>query len=85
MSYSSPSSRKSRKAASLSNVYYSNAVYFPNRQIYNGHTPGSLNYSCISTVYYSFATVTADGSVLVNPPLDFKPLGDITLTLLMSS
>lgn len=67
---STSSSLKSRKAASLSNVYYSNAVYFSNRQIYNGHTPGSLNYSCISTVYYSFASVASDGSVLVTllPP-----------------
>lgn len=66
-SSSSSPSRKSRKAASLSRVYYSNAVYFPNHKIYNGHSPGDLNYSCISTVYYCFASVSTDGGVFVSP------------------
>ena len=63
---SSSSSRKSRKAASASNVLYTNAVYFPNQRIYNGDTPGALNYACISHVYYAFANVTADGGVFVS-------------------
>lgn len=66
-SSSSSPSRTSRKAASLSRVYYSNAVYFPNHKIYSGYTPGGLNYSCISTVYYCFANVSTDGGVFVSP------------------
>ncbi|PSR79667.1 glycoside hydrolase [Coniella lustricola] len=61
-----PPSRKSRKAASLSQVYFSNAVYFPNHRIYNGDTPGSMNYNCISTVYYCFANVATDGGVFLS-------------------
>lgn len=67
---SSSSSRTSRKAVSLSQVFYKNAVYFPNYKLYNGDTPGDLNFSCISTVYYSFANVALDGGVFVSamPP-----------------
>ncbi|KAK4458797.1 family 18 putative glycoside hydrolase [Cladorrhinum samala] len=58
------SSRKSRMT-SASNVMYTNAVYFPNHSVYNGDTPGGLNYGCINRVYYAFANVTADGSVFL--------------------
>lgn len=60
------SSRTSRKAVSLSQVFYKNAVYFPNYRLYNGDTPGALNFSCISTVYYCFANVALDGGVFVS-------------------
>ncbi|KAJ9151780.1 Endochitinase B1 [Pleurostoma richardsiae] len=63
---SSSSSRKSRKATSLSSVMFTNAVYFPNHRIYNGDTPGALNYSCISHVYYCFANVAPDGGVFLS-------------------
>lgn len=65
-SSSSSSSHKSRKTASLSHVYYSNAVYFPNHMIYSGDTPGVLNYSCINTLYYCFANIAPDGGVFVS-------------------
>lgn len=65
-SSSSSSSGRPRTASSLSNVYYSNAVYFPNHKIYNGETPGSLNFSCINTVYYCYASVALDGGVFVS-------------------
>ncbi|KAL1835851.1 hypothetical protein VTJ49DRAFT_5970 [Mycothermus thermophilus] len=59
------SSRKSR-LASLSHVMYTNAVYFPNSRVYNGDTPGQLNYGCINRVYYAYANVTADGGVFLS-------------------
>jgi len=62
---SSSSSRKPRKPANVSNVMYTNAVYFPNYRIYKGDTPGQLNYACISLVYYAFANVAQDGGVFV--------------------
>jgi hypothetical protein len=46
---------------------YTNAVYWPNHRVYNGDTPGTLNYGCINRVYYAFANVTADGGVFVSP------------------
>jgi GH18 family chitinase len=53
---------------------YTNAVYWPNYRIYNGDTPGQLNYGCINRVYYAFASVTADGGVFVSQPyLDTHP------------
>ena len=60
------SSRRSRLAASVSNVMYTNAVYFPNQRIYQGQTPGMLNYSCINHVYYAYASVSTDGGVFVS-------------------
>jgi hypothetical protein len=55
---------------------YTNAVYWPNYRVYNGDTPGQLNYGCINRVYYAYANVTADGGVFVcrlrifpSPPL----------------
>ncbi|KAK5992863.1 Chitinase 1 [Cladobotryum mycophilum] len=61
----SSTSRKSRMATSVARVMYTNAVYFPNSRIYQGDSPGMLNYSCINHVYYAYASVTADGSVLL--------------------
>ncbi|KAI8964581.1 glycoside hydrolase family 18 protein [Daldinia sp. FL1419] len=65
MSSSSSSSRR-RKSISASNVMLTNAVYFPNLKIYNGATPGMMNYSCINHVYYAFASVSGDGSVFLS-------------------
>lgn len=62
----SSSSSRRRKTASTSSVMFNNAVYFPNFKIYNGATPGMMNYSCINHVYYAFANVAADGSVFVS-------------------
>ncbi|KAH7001699.1 glycoside hydrolase superfamily [Ilyonectria destructans] len=59
-------SRKSRIASSVSNVMYTNAVYFPNYRIYQGDTPGMLNYSCINHVYYAYASVSVDGGVFLS-------------------
>lgn len=63
---SSKSKSRRRMATSVSNVMFTNAVYFPNLKIYNGATPGMLNYGCISHVFYAFASVAADGSVFVS-------------------
>ncbi|KAK5663576.1 hypothetical protein OQA88_4007 [Cercophora sp. LCS_1] len=65
MSGSPSSSRKSRMA-SASNVLYTNAVYWHNLRVYNGDTPGTLNYGCINRVYYAYANVTADGGVFLS-------------------
>lgn len=51
---------------------YTNAVYFPNHRIYQGDTPGMLNYSCINHVYYAYASISVDGGVFVSrtqPPI----------------
>jgi chitinase len=53
----------------MSDVMFTNAVYFPNYRIYQGDTPGMLNYSCINHVYYAYASVSADGGVFVSFPL----------------
>ncbi|KAK1767030.1 endochitinase B1 [Phialemonium atrogriseum] len=66
MSSSSSSSRKSRMATSVSNVMYTNAVYFPNYRVYKGDTPGELNYGCINHVYYAFANLSPDGTVFLS-------------------
>ncbi|KAH0444363.1 class V chitinase [Colletotrichum camelliae] len=63
---SSSSSRKSRRTTSISNVMYTNAVYFPNDRIYQGDTPGAMNYGCINHVYYAFANVSPDGGVFLS-------------------
>lgn len=52
-------------ATSVANVMFTNAVYFPNYKIYNGASPGMMNYGCISHVFYAFASVASDGSVFV--------------------
>lgn len=62
----SAASRKSRIATSVARVMYTNAVYFPSSRIYQGDSPGMLNYSCINHVYYAYASVTADGNVFVS-------------------
>lgn len=76
------SSSSSRKAISSSQVFYKNAVYFPNQKLYSGESPGSLNYSCISTVYYCFASIGPDGGVFVSdtrsgPVLAVKEKADV--------
>lgn len=53
-------------AASVANLMFTNAVYFPNQKIYEGYTPGGLNYKCINHIYYAFATVGIDGGVFVS-------------------
>ncbi|KAL2023622.1 hypothetical protein VTK56DRAFT_1779 [Thermocarpiscus australiensis] len=57
--------RKSRTAGA-SHLMYTNAVYWPNYRVYDGHTPGALNYGCVNRVYYAFATVSADGGVFLS-------------------
>ncbi|KAI0595571.1 family 18 glycoside hydrolase [Biscogniauxia sp. FL1348] len=61
-----PSSSRRHLSASISSVMYTNAVYFPNSRIYNGATPGMMNYSCINQVYYAYANVAVDGSVFLS-------------------
>ncbi|KAF7934331.1 uncharacterized protein EAE98_000959 [Botrytis deweyae] len=53
-------------AASISNIMYKNAVYYPNYRVYRGETPGSLNFGCISHVFYAFAHVGPDGGVFLS-------------------
>ncbi|RYP10640.1 hypothetical protein DL764_000524 [Monosporascus ibericus] len=62
---SSSSSARRHMGTSASNVMYTNAVYFPNQKIYENFTPGMMDYGCVSHVYYAFANVLADGTVLV--------------------
>ncbi|KXJ86943.1 glycoside hydrolase superfamily [Microdochium bolleyi] len=52
-----------RRKASVAGIGYTNAVYFPSSKIYQGATPGMMNYKCINHVYYAFASVAADGTV----------------------
>ncbi|KAK8075840.1 hypothetical protein PG997_010503 [Apiospora hydei] len=59
-------SSSSRKRIATSGVYFTNAVYFPNHKIYSGFTPGMMNYSCISHVFYGFASVAMDGSIFLS-------------------
>ncbi|TVY73767.1 Chitinase 1 [Fusarium oxysporum f. sp. cubense] len=59
-------SRKSLVASTMPNAMFTNAVYFPNYRIYQGDTPGMLNYSCINYVYYAYACVSADGGVFLS-------------------
>lgn len=47
-------------------MMYTNAVYWPNYRVYHGDSPAQLNYGCINRVHYAFASVTADGGVLVS-------------------
>ncbi|RYO84842.1 hypothetical protein DL766_001534 [Monosporascus sp. MC13-8B] len=51
---------------SASNVMYTNAVYFPNQKIYEHFTPGMMDYGCVNHVYYAFANVSVDGTVLLS-------------------
>ncbi|KFX86568.1 hypothetical protein O988_09499, partial [Pseudogymnoascus sp. VKM F-3808] len=46
-----------------------NAVYYPNYCVYRGETPSTLNYKCISHVYYAYAHVNADGFVFLSDEL----------------
>ncbi|KAH7321341.1 family 18 glycoside hydrolase [Stachybotrys elegans] len=65
-SSSNAASRRSRLAQSVASVMYTNAVYFPNSRIYQGDTPGMINYSCVNHVYYAYANVSADGGVFLS-------------------
>lgn len=70
----SSSSRKPRMG-SKSNIMFTNAVYYPSYAIYTQDTPGQLNYSCISLVYYAFAKVTSEGHVFVSRHNPFQSRG----------
>jgi hypothetical protein len=52
--------------ASLLDLTRKNAVYYPNYRVYRGETPATLNYNCISHVFYAFAHVSPDGGVFVS-------------------
>ena len=69
----SSSSRKTARMVSASSVMYTNAVYWPNYRLYQGDTPGALNYGCINHVYYAFANVMADGGVFVSEVRVYDP------------
>lgn len=62
--YSQMQRRPSKPDTSVMRV---NAVYYPNYRIYRGNqeSPATLNYSCITHVFYAFAKVAPDGGVLV--------------------
>lgn len=65
-----------RRKASVAGIGYTNAVYFPNSKVYQGATPGMMNYKCINHVYYAFASLGTDGTVFVrlSPVLYLMPL-----------
>ncbi|ROT43651.1 chitinase [Sodiomyces alkalinus F11] len=63
---SSSTSRRTRRGKSISKLAYTNAVYFPNERIYQGDTPGALNYGYTNHVYYAFANVSPDGGVFLS-------------------
>jgi chitinase len=46
---------------------YTNAVYYANYRVYRGESPQSLNFRCISHVFYAFAGLGPDGFVYVSP------------------
>ncbi|PMD20929.1 glycoside hydrolase family 18 protein [Hyaloscypha hepaticicola] len=52
--------------ASISDLTRKNAVYYPNYRVYRDETPASLNYNCISHVFYAFAHVSPDGGVFLS-------------------
>jgi len=52
--------------ASISDLTRKNAVYYPNYRVYRDETPATLNYNCISHVFYAFAHVSPDGGVFVS-------------------
>ncbi|RYP11717.1 hypothetical protein DL767_011038 [Monosporascus sp. MG133] len=60
------SSARRRIGTSASDVMYTNAVYFPNQKIHENFTPGMMDYGCVNLVYYAFANVLADGTVLLS-------------------
>ncbi|EKD18188.1 uncharacterized protein L3040_007642 [Drepanopeziza brunnea f. sp. 'multigermtubi'] len=67
-SHASANRRPSRPSldASLANLTRKNAVYYPNYRVYRGETPDTLNYHCISHVFYAFAHVARDGGVFLS-------------------
>ncbi|TVY65528.1 Endochitinase B1 [Lachnellula suecica] len=64
--------------ASISNLTRKNAVYYPNYRVYRGETPATLNYNCISHVFYAFAHVSPDGVAF--PTYDLRLLTSFTLS-----
>ncbi|CZS95424.1 probable chitinase 1 precursor [Rhynchosporium agropyri] len=52
--------------ASLASLTRKNAVYYPNYRCYRGETPATLNYNCISHVFYAFAHLSADGGIFLS-------------------
>lgn len=52
--------------ASLLDLTRKNAVYYPNYRVYRGETPATLNYNCISHVFYAFAHVSPDGGIFLS-------------------
>ncbi|PSS08652.1 glycoside hydrolase family 18 protein [Amorphotheca resinae ATCC 22711] len=53
-------------AESISNLMFKNAVYYPNYRVYRGETPASMNYNCISHVFYAFAHLSPDGGIFLS-------------------
>lgn len=51
-----------------------NAVYYPNYRVYRQDTPASMNVSCISHVFYAFASIAPDGGVVVRQLLTIESL-----------
>lgn len=45
---------------------FKNAVYYPSYRVYRGETPASMNYNCISHVFYAFANVSPDGNIFLS-------------------
>ncbi|EPQ63467.1 Bgt-939 [Blumeria graminis f. sp. tritici] len=43
-----------------------NAIYYPNWAVYCGETPASLNYACVSHVFYAFAHVDVEGKIFLS-------------------
>lgn len=67
MSENQPSFQSSA-ASSTPSIVYTNAAYYANYRVRQGETqtPASLNYNCISHVFYAFASVSADGGIFVS-------------------
>jgi len=64
---SKPSSLSRRPSLTdTSSIMFTNAVYYPNYRVYRGDTPATLNYNCISHVFYAFAHVSQDGGVFLS-------------------
>ncbi|KAH8596705.1 chitinase [Bisporella sp. PMI_857] len=51
---------------SIDNLIIKNAVYYPNYRVYRGDTPASMNYNCISHVFYAFTHVATDGRIFLS-------------------
>lgn len=63
---SRPDDRGRRASQSgTSTIMLKNAVYYPNYRVYRGDTPASMDYNCISHVFYAFAHLSPDGNIIV--------------------